>query len=53
MARKQFKRGYVYLDGDKWKGRYREDVIDRPRPIRFRGRNWKVRRPVASTAILQ
>jgi integrase len=27
MARKRFQRGYVYLDGDKWKGRYREDVI--------------------------
>ena len=27
MARKRFQRGYVYLDVDKWKGRYREDVI--------------------------
>jgi integrase len=27
MARKRFQRGYVYLDGNKWKGRYREDVI--------------------------
>jgi integrase len=27
MARKRFQRGHVYLDGDKWKGRYREDVI--------------------------
>jgi integrase len=27
MARKRYQRGYVYLDGNKWKGRYREDVI--------------------------
>lgn len=27
MARKRFQRGHIYLDGDKWKGRYREDVI--------------------------
>jgi hypothetical protein len=27
MARKRFQKGHVYLDGDKWKGRYREDVI--------------------------
>jgi integrase len=27
MARKRYQRGHVYLDGDKWKGRYREDVI--------------------------
>jgi len=27
MARKRYQRGYVYLDGDKWKGRYREDLI--------------------------
>src|SRR5258706_6903886 len=27
MARKRFQKGYVYLDGDKWKGRYREDEI--------------------------
>jgi integrase len=27
MARKRFQHGHVYLDGDKWKGRYREDVI--------------------------
>jgi integrase len=27
MARKRFQRGHVYLDSDKWKGRYREDVI--------------------------
>lgn len=27
MARKRYQRGCVYLDGEKWKGRYREDVI--------------------------
>lgn len=27
MARRRYQKGYVYLDGDKWKGRYREDVI--------------------------
>jgi hypothetical protein len=27
MARKRYQKGFVYLDGDKWKGRYREDVI--------------------------
>jgi hypothetical protein len=27
MARKRYQEGYVYLDGDKWKGRYREDEI--------------------------
>jgi integrase len=27
MARKRYQKGCVYLDGDKWKGRYREDVI--------------------------
>jgi integrase len=27
IARKRFQRGHVYLDGDKWKGRYRGDVI--------------------------
>jgi integrase len=27
MARRRFQKGHVYLDGDKWKGRYREDVI--------------------------
>jgi integrase len=27
MARRRYQRGHVYLDGDKWKGRYREDVI--------------------------
>ena len=27
MARKRYQRGHVYLDGDKWKGRFREDVI--------------------------
>jgi hypothetical protein len=27
MARKRYQKGYVYLDGDKWKGRYREDEI--------------------------
>lgn len=27
MARKRYQKGHVYLDGDKWKGRYREDVI--------------------------
>jgi integrase len=27
MARKRYQRGFVYLDGDKWKGRYREDLI--------------------------
>lgn len=27
MARKRYQQGSVYLDGDQWKGRYREDVI--------------------------
>jgi integrase len=27
MARKRYQKGYVYLDGKNWKGRYREDVI--------------------------
>src|ERR1700722_2027397 len=27
MARKRYQKGCVYQDGDKWKGRYREDVI--------------------------
>src|SRR6202163_3762178 len=27
MARKRYQNGYVHLDGDKWKGRYREDEI--------------------------
>jgi len=27
MARKRYQKGHVYLDGDKWKGRYRDDVI--------------------------
>src|ERR1700676_3190906 len=27
MARKRHQKGCVYLDGDKWKGRYREDEI--------------------------
>jgi integrase len=27
MARKRYQKGFVYLDGDKWKGRYRDDVI--------------------------
>ena len=27
MARKRYQKGFVYLDGDKWKGRYREDEI--------------------------
>jgi integrase len=27
MARKRYQKGFVYLDGDKWKGRYREDLI--------------------------
>lgn len=27
MARKRYQRGHVYLDGQNWKGRYREDVI--------------------------
>ncbi|HET6143882.1 MAG TPA: site-specific integrase [Candidatus Acidoferrales bacterium] len=27
MARKRYQKGCVYLDGDKWKGRYREDEI--------------------------
>jgi integrase len=27
MARKRYQKGSVYLDGDKWKGRYREDEI--------------------------
>ncbi len=27
MARKRYQKGFVYLDGDKWKGRYREDRI--------------------------
>jgi integrase len=27
MARKRYQQGYVYLDGEQWKGRYREDVI--------------------------
>jgi integrase len=27
MARKRYQKGHVYLDGENWKGRYREDVI--------------------------
>ena len=27
MARKRYQRGHVYLDGQNWKGRYREDMI--------------------------
>ena len=27
MARRRHQHGHVYLDGLKWKGRYREDVI--------------------------
>ena len=27
MTRKRYQKGYVYLDGDKWKGRYRDDEI--------------------------
>jgi integrase len=27
MARKRYQKGHVYLDGQNWKGRYREDVI--------------------------
>jgi integrase len=27
MARKRYQKGHVYLDGDKWKGRYRDDVL--------------------------
>lgn len=27
MARKRYQRGHVYIDGQNWKGRYREDVI--------------------------
>ncbi len=27
MARKRYQKGYIYLDGEKWKGRYREDEI--------------------------
>jgi integrase len=36
MARKRYQKGYVYLDGDKWKGRYREDVISGGETIRIR-----------------
>src|SRR5262245_53941499 len=27
LARKRYQKGCVYLDGEKWKGRYREDLI--------------------------
>jgi integrase len=27
MARKRYQKGHVYLDGQNWKGRYREDVL--------------------------
>jgi integrase len=36
MARKRYQKGHVYLDGDKWKGRYREDVISGGETIRIR-----------------
>ena len=31
MARKRYQKGYVYLDGDKWKGRYREETDNEAR----------------------
>jgi integrase len=36
MARKRYQKGFVYLDGDKWKGRYREDVITGQGTMRIR-----------------
>jgi integrase len=36
MARKRFQKGHVYLDGNKWKGRYREDVIACGETVRVR-----------------
>lgn len=27
MARRRFQKGFVFLQGNQWKGRYREDVI--------------------------
>ena len=36
MARKRYQKGHVYLDGENWKGRYREDVISAQGTIRVR-----------------
>ena len=36
MARKRYQKGYVYLDGQNWKGRYREDVITAQGVMRVR-----------------
>lgn len=36
MARKRYQKGHVYLDGDKWKGRYREDLIACGEAVRIR-----------------
>lgn len=36
MARKRYQKGCIYLDGDKWKGRYREDVVTAERTKRIR-----------------
>ena len=36
MARKRYQKGCVYLDGEKWKGRYREDLITGERTQRIR-----------------
>ena len=36
MARKRYQKGFIYLDGDKWKGRYREDVVTAERTKRIR-----------------
>jgi len=27
MARRRFQKGFVFLQGNQWKGRYREDVM--------------------------
>jgi len=36
MARKRYQKGQVYLDGVKWKGRYRDDVIKAGISVRIR-----------------
>jgi integrase len=36
MARKRYQKGYVYLDGQNWKGRFREDVITAQGVMRVR-----------------
>jgi integrase len=52
MARSRYQKGSIYLDGDKWKGRYREDLITEQGTKRVRrevilGSRREMTRPLA------